>query len=172
MAFVKKVLKQVTLPVLKLKKNVERFFMFTGPMKTGKKIDDQMGPAEVLPATDLETGEIGLIIVPTVMQKELMENYPEHAYVGKCFAILLTNVPGKRYNLVTMAEIAPPDEIPTFDPAAKAAQDAAQAGQPDVEPDAESVPDVTTESKATPAPASAPAANLTKTPTKTPTKKH
>jgi hypothetical protein len=110
MTFQVKRLKQVTLPVLKIEKNTTRYFFFKGPMSLGKKLDDQKEPATIMHAVDLETGEEGLIICPAIMVKELHEAYPKDGYVGKCFELTLTRVPDKRYNLVSLCEIADPRE--------------------------------------------------------------
>ena len=107
-AFVPVIKRHVTLPVLKLEKNVERYFRFTAPMHLGKKIDDAKDAATLMNATDLATGEVGQIVVPAVLQKELDEGYPSAAYVGKCFAVKLTRVPEKRYNLISLIEIEDP----------------------------------------------------------------
>lgn len=109
--FVPKVLKHVTLPVLKLTADGKpRYFKLTGPMHVGKKIDDQKEAATICNATDCATGEVGQIVCPTVMQKELNDNYPKDAYVGKFFELVLTRVPEKKYNIVTLTEIADPTE--------------------------------------------------------------
>ncbi len=109
--FTPKVIKNVTLPVLKLKADgAPRYFQITGPMHLGKKVDDQKEPATICSAVDCATGELGQIVVPTVMQKELNENYPGEKYQGKFFEVILTRVPDKKYNIVTLTEIADPTE--------------------------------------------------------------
>lgn len=109
--FTPKVLKNVTLPVLKLKADGQpRYFHIKGPMHLGKKVDDQKEPATLAQAIDCETGELGVIVCPTVMQKELNESYPGNGYVGKFFELVLTRVPEKSYNIVTLTEIADPTE--------------------------------------------------------------
>lgn len=125
--------KQVTLPVLKMKPGVERFVKLTEAIRTGKKVSDTMQAAEVCPAIDLVTGQRGLLIVPFVMQQDLKEHYPENSYVGKCFGVMFTRIPGKRYNIPTISEIEAPDVIPEFNPAAAAAQ------SPEGDPDADGV---------------------------------
>lgn len=119
-------LKQVTLPVLKLAKGQPRYLYFKGPMHLGKKIDDQKDAATVAHCIDMETGEEGMVICPAVMVKELNEAYGGEAYVGKGFEVVLTRVPDKRYNIVSIAEVAIPDEFaaklapPTADDKGKA----------------------------------------------------
>lgn len=109
--FVPKVLKMVTLPVLKMTADGKpRYFWFKGPMHVGKKIDDQKEAATLLEAVDCETGQVGQIVVPTVMRKELGEQYPKDAYVNKFFEVILTRVSNKNYNIVGLTEIADPRE--------------------------------------------------------------
>lgn len=109
--FTPKVLRNVTLPVLKLTADGKpRYFKLTGPMHLGKKIDDQKEAATICNATDCETGEVGQIVCPTIFQKELNEQYPKDAYVGKFFEVILTRVPEKKYNIVGLTEIADPTE--------------------------------------------------------------
>jgi hypothetical protein len=109
--FTPKVIKNVTLPVLKLKADgLARYFKITGPMHLGKKIDDQKEAATICTAIDCETGEVGQIVCPTVMQKELRESYQGESYVGKFFEVVLTRVPEKKYNIVTLTEIADPTD--------------------------------------------------------------
>lgn len=104
-------IRQVTLPVLKLEKGKPRYLFVLAPMTVGKKIDDQKEAATVMHAVDMESGEEGLVIVPTVMQKELNESYPNGSYVRKGFEVILTRVPEKRYNIVSICEVAPPDDF-------------------------------------------------------------
>lgn len=109
--FTPKVLRNVTLPVLKLTADGKpRYFKLTGPMHLGKKIDDQKEAATICNATDCETGEVGQIVCPTIFQKELNEQYPKDAYVDKFFEVILTRVPEKKYNIVGLTEIADPTE--------------------------------------------------------------
>lgn len=101
-------IRAVTLPVFKIDKGEERGFYFASPIFMGEKIDDKAAPSMVNCA-DLESGEIGRLILPQVMETELRKGYPDQSYVGKCFAVLLTRVPEKRYNIVQLSEIAPPE---------------------------------------------------------------
>lgn len=101
----------VTLPVLKLEKGKPRYVYMLGALHSGKKIDDQKEAATLIHAVDMETGEEGLIICPAIMVKELQENYPGESYVRKGFEVILTRVPEKRYNLVSLTEVAPPDDF-------------------------------------------------------------
>ena len=60
-----------------------------GPIYEGKEIksDSNMGVAHLCDVVNLETGESGEIIVSTVLGNILNDEYPEAAYVGKCFAM-------------------------------------------------------------------------------------
>lgn len=125
-----KIKKHVTLAVLKIKPNAgPRFVKMCSAMYKGKKIDDSKEPAMLIEATDLVTGEHGVIIVPTVLQKDLEEHYPDSSYVGKSFQIIITRVPEKRYNHVSFAELDDAPEPPQFDAAAAAAMNAAHGDE-------------------------------------------
>jgi len=101
-------LKQVTLPVIKLVKDVPLYMWVKGPMHVGKKIDDQKEAATIMEIVDCETGQLGLVICGAVMAKELNEGYPGDSYVGKFFEVTPTRVPEKRYNIYSICEIADP----------------------------------------------------------------
>jgi hypothetical protein len=105
-----KVKKSVTLPVIKLATGVERYLMFTGPMHQSKDTGQvmngkKMDPATVAEVMDLQTGEVGVLICATVLQTEISEGYPDAGYVGRAFAITMTKVPEKKYNLYSILEI-------------------------------------------------------------------
>lgn len=149
-------IKQVTLPVHKLRKGVEYYFKITGPMHVGKKIDDKKEPATIFEAIDCETGELGIVVTTTILRKELNENYPGDSYVGKFFSVSVNPIPGKDYNGVSLAEIADPTEALAEAAAerkrraeAKAASEAAGDGEAPASPNG---------SAAAAAPAEAPAA--------------
>lgn len=144
--FVPKILANVTLPLLKIAVNTAYYVRFTGDIHLGKEIsgnaivDPDTGevkskkePAFVAFVDNLETDDAVQIIVSTVMRKELMEQYPGHDYVGKCFMFSLTKPAGKSYNVPQIAEIEDPaPEKGTaarlkFESARKVAADIAQA---------------------------------------------
>lgn len=117
-----KKLRSVTLPVLKLPKNDERYLYFVGPMHVGKTTSAKAGtdaegkakpmePATVAHCLDMATGEEGTVICPAVMVNELNANYPGETYVGRGFGVALTRVPEKRYNIVSLSEVEVPDNI-------------------------------------------------------------
>jgi len=104
-----KVVKNVTLPILKKEDGKEIFVQATGPIYRGKEIkatgDKKMEPADLMPVVDLTTGEEMLLIANAVLKGTLEEEYPDNGYVGKSFSILQTKVPGKRYKNFTIKEI-------------------------------------------------------------------
>ncbi len=98
--------KQVAQQLFKLLPDVQRFFLADGAIYVGKKIDDKKEAALLLPVTDLETGEQGLIIVGAVLKGLFDETYPDGSYVGKKFAITLRKRADKKYNTYDVTEIA------------------------------------------------------------------
>jgi hypothetical protein len=116
----------VTLSVLKLAKGQPRYFYFQSAMYKGKQIDDKKEAATLIHAIDLETGEDGVIIAPMVMQKELNEAYPGEAYRGRCFEVVITRDPEKKYNHVGISEVSQPED---FTPPAPLAADVPPAAK-------------------------------------------
>ena len=109
-------IRTVTLPVLKLDPKAPRYLMFIGPMHVGEAIKagegkKQMEPATVAHAIDMETGEEGQLICSAMIKSQLERTYPGETYVGRGFELVSTKVPDKRYNIVTIAEVAVPEEI-------------------------------------------------------------
>lgn len=112
-------LRQVTLPVLKLKPGTERFVCFIGPMHVGEAIEAKKKedgkpakePATIAHALDMETGEEGILICSAMLKGELNKQYPVERYVGRGFGISHTRVPDKDYNIVSIVEVAPPEEV-------------------------------------------------------------
>lgn len=130
--FVPKVIGNVTLPLMKIVANVDYYVRFTGDIHLGKeiagqaKVDPETGeikgkkePAFVAFVDNLETENPVQIIVSTVMRKELIEQYPDSAYVGKCFMFSLTRPTGKSYNVPQIAEIEDPNPGKGIDARAK-----------------------------------------------------
>lgn len=114
-------LRQVTLPVLKLKPNTERYVYFIGPMHIGETIEakakdgapakPKKEPATIAHALDMETGEEGIVICAAMLKGELNKHYPGERYVGRGFSISQTRIPDKDYNQVTICEVAVPDDV-------------------------------------------------------------
>jgi hypothetical protein len=102
----------LVLPVLRLLEESSTYVKIDGAMHVGseqrapKKGEQQMEPATVMPVTDLETGELGMVIVNTVLQGILSEKYPDDSYVGKSFEIIKhAKRDGKRYHNFSVFEI-------------------------------------------------------------------
>jgi hypothetical protein len=67
-----------------------------------------MPPANIALVIDLTTGEEMQYIISAVLGSTLAEEYPDHSYVGKSFAVM--KLPpdhgrGKRYATFSIAEI-------------------------------------------------------------------
>lgn len=151
-----KVLRQVTLPTFKLKKGREYFLKFETAMELGKEIKNStMGRATVMRAVDLETGELGIVLCPTILRNELAEQYPGDAYIGRCFSVVLYKVPEKRWTGVTLSEVSDPTEDAAWKDAAaleyaKRKAEGAPADEEDPEDDPEE--DLETEGEQTEVP--------------------
>lgn len=129
MAFQAKVKNKLTLPQFKFVVDQPRYLRIEGAIYLGKEMKPAEGkkpmePAHLARVTDLETGELGEVIVPAVLKSTLEESMPNNAYVGKCFAITKQKrQEGKRYDKFGVDEIedpAVPAESAASEPAASA----------------------------------------------------
>lgn len=106
-----KVIRNVTLPLLKIRPNGAPIFVrFESAMHLGKEVKGEEGKKKMEPATlahviNLETGEECQIICTLLLRERLNEEYPGDGYVGKQFRIVVTREDGKKYNLVGIQEI-------------------------------------------------------------------
>lgn len=146
-----RVKKNVTLPVHKLKPGEERYFQFVNAMHVGKDTGQIMNGKKMEPATiadviDLQTGELGVLICATVLYKEITEQYPDDDYVGKAFAITMTKVPEKKYNLYSILEIEP-DEAQQTAGNDRQGIPVRDEGQPEAAPVADTPPETRTAPK-------------------------
>lgn len=125
-----KVLKNVTLPTLSLKENEVAFVRFEEPIFVGKKVEPKPGstekqkePPHLVNVTDLETGELKTLILNTVLKSTIDEQYPQGAYVRKCFRIAkLPKKAGKDYHGFQIQEVSvEPDAVDAVETPAKAA---------------------------------------------------
>jgi hypothetical protein len=129
--FVPKRKRLLTRPVLKMPEGTPRYVRIEEPMFIGKTVkekakgDDnkkEKEPATILNVVDLSTGEQAQIVCNTVLKSVLSEEYPNNAYVGKCFLIEKQGrAPGKDYNPFHIEEIEDPaaaTELPETTPAA------------------------------------------------------
>lgn len=106
-----KVVKRVTMPTLSLKENEPKVLRIDDAMRESKYIDPdpkkaKEKPATICSVTDMQTGEVAILLVPEVMKKNLNESYPADGYVGKVFGVQkLPKRPGKRYFDLEIAEL-------------------------------------------------------------------
>lgn len=86
-------------------------------LKTGRGGKQQYAPARLAEVTDLETNQLHLLIMNTVLESELDRSFPDGGYAGKCFAINRAPKANKdgvvdpetRYKVYTILEIVPPE---------------------------------------------------------------
>ncbi len=106
-----KVVKNVTVPLLKLVEEKAEYVQLTGAMFQGKEVKGtgdkaKMEPAILCHCINLTTGEVAQIIVNAVVKENLKEAYPDDSYVGKSFEIIKhAKREGKRYNDFSITEI-------------------------------------------------------------------
>ena len=105
-----KVIKKVTLPVLKISINKEYFVKIDDKIFQGKKLEndkkDNKEPAYLVNVTDLKSGEQGQIVLNKVLKETLLEEYPEDSYVGLCFQIIKKpKDTGKDYHTFSLVQI-------------------------------------------------------------------
>lgn len=112
MAF--KRVKNLTLDILKFVEDQPRYVKITGPIHLGKpqkaeKDKPAKEPAHLAPCINLEDGLECQIIVAAVVLSVFNDDYPNEAYVGKCFGIVKkARVTGKQYFPYGVEEIEDP----------------------------------------------------------------
>lgn len=116
-------LKSVTRNLFKLSNNNEYYFKFQEPIFLGKKIGDK-DPAHLANVINLETGEEGQIILGAVLVGILNENYPDDAYVSRCFEIVKFRDAASAYNTYNVSEVADPSEDDEIEAEAEAEAEA------------------------------------------------
>ncbi len=110
-AYVRKVKKNLTPPVLKMEEGVSIDVQIEAKMYIGKTMAPKAGekarePAHILDCINLETGEVCQVIASAIIQSTLTENYPNDSYVGKRFSFTkLGKQPGKNYNKFEVLEL-------------------------------------------------------------------
>ena len=115
-AFKPEIIKHVTMPTLKLQPDVPAYVKITDPIFEGKTQPAKEGEAAKKPpmifnVINLETGEVMQMVAGTVVQREILDNYPKDAYVGKCFMIVKGKKKGtgdRGYFTYEIAEIKEP----------------------------------------------------------------
>jgi hypothetical protein len=110
--FKPKILRRVTIPVLKMKPNRPYYLKFLAPIHEGPRLEKQKydNAAQITTVLNFETGEVATLICRTVLVKEIFKAYSNDAYVNKCFEIIFQNHPDpeQKYKLFTISEIAEP----------------------------------------------------------------
>lgn len=97
------VMRPITMPTLNLRPGEPRILKVTGAMRQSTFVDPDPSkqkekPATVMPVVDVVTGEAMTLLLPVVLEKNLVETFPEGEYVGKTFLMeKLGKRPGKRY---------------------------------------------------------------------------
>lgn len=119
--------RSVTRPVLKIEGSPVYFTVqgaiYKAPvMEDGSKAKkgedgNPLPPPDLMNVINLETGEESLIVVNTVLGKNLQEHYPSDAYVNKSFEVVKfqpNKAAGKRYATFSISEIevTPVEEAP------------------------------------------------------------
>jgi hypothetical protein len=119
--FQPKVIKQVSVNLLKLRPGVQLWALFTAPMAVSKPLKNQSAedkakePPTLLPIVNLESGEVQNIIVGSVLKDLLNDEYPNGSYVGRAFGIAVKEQKdakaggGRRYNNYDVVEIEVPE---------------------------------------------------------------
>jgi hypothetical protein len=110
--------RNLTLDILKFVELEPRHVKITGPIHLGKdqkaakgEEDKKREPAHLAPCINLDDGSECQIIVSAVVLSVLSDEYPNEAYVGKCFAITKkSRVPGKQYFPYGVEEIEDPSK--------------------------------------------------------------
>lgn len=122
--FVPKVIRQVTLPLFKLKPGSEIFVKILDKAYKAAALkgaapkagDPVKEPPMLINVLNLETGELGQIIPGASLLDTLNDTYPNDTYVRKGFWIKVGEQKasagggGKRYNTYTVSEIELPAE--------------------------------------------------------------
>lgn len=112
-AFAPKIKKILTLPLLKMAEGSPIYIKFTAPHFVGKQVAEADGKKKEPPimanVVNLPTGELVQIMLGSVLVGILRDEYPNDAYVGKGFEIMLTEKKrgrnGGNYNTYKVAEL-------------------------------------------------------------------
>lgn len=110
------IVKHVTMPTLKLMPDVPAYVkitakIFEGKVQPAKDGETPKKPPLIFNVVNLETGEVCQMVAGTVVQREIQDNYPQHAYVNKCFMIIKGKKKGsgdRGYFTYEIAEIEEP----------------------------------------------------------------
>lgn len=106
--------RRITLPSLSMKKKGDiRYLTIADPMRVSKVVDKPTAdgkvkePATICTVGDVLTGEVYTWIVPAVCKKNILDDYPDESYVGKCFMVenMGKRTDGQRYHDFSLAEV-------------------------------------------------------------------
>lgn len=106
-----KKIKSVTRTVVKLEIDKAKYLRLDSAIVVGKAMkaregQETMPPAMTCDVTDMETGELHILLCNSVLHSELKQAYPDDSYVGKTFEIINTGkLPGRRYFTFSIAEV-------------------------------------------------------------------
>ena len=125
MAFQFKTKKLLTRPTISMKKEgaqcfvkIERpRYISTQPSREKPKEGEKpKAPPTLMDVINLETGELAHVVVAEMIRSTLESEYPDNAYVGKCFHILNRGKVetkaggGQMYNKIHIEEIEEPEQ--------------------------------------------------------------
>ena len=107
--------KQVTRTVLHQVDGVAYAVAFTSEIRDSEVVESgrggkaKMSPARISEITNLESGELQILIMNTVLEGELTKAYPDNGFVGKMFTFMRKQGPDRKddrgYKVYQIAEI-------------------------------------------------------------------
>jgi hypothetical protein len=107
----------VSVPTLKMTDGVAEFVCFDSAMiatpkkgKDGAALDEDGNPASITTAkvVNLKTGEIMALVCGAGLKDNLKLAYPNDGYVGRCFRLVKSVAPGKRWKAWDVREVKDP----------------------------------------------------------------
>lgn len=113
------IVRRVTLPFVMIPNDGTPFYLkfetkieadtsqFSERMRKSRKDGEQpqQKPVDIARVVNLQTGEVGRLLVHEVLKSNLNEAYPSDGYVGLYFKIEKTKAQGKRYFNFNITEI-------------------------------------------------------------------
>lgn len=81
-------IRRVSVPTISMRDPGEYFFRLTSPIRERPDQNNPDKPLRLISVVNLSTGEVGEIVVATVLAQILREHYPSEAYVDRSFRIL------------------------------------------------------------------------------------
>lgn len=107
-----KVVKHVTLPILKFGVDEPVYIKIINPIHKGKKLAgeaEDKEPVDLIDVINLLTGEPAQIVGGTILVNTLIEDYPDHGYVGRMFQVTKLAAKGSganKYHPYSILEVA------------------------------------------------------------------